>query len=202
MQPEDLVKEGIHMVTIEETSMAGMDEASQMSMNEPLVFNKPASSLPTEVVTTNANIITTTNIPQIVDITSQDAADIDLNAIQPPPPAAAIAPPPVPVPVPAPEAPAKSEPVMSAALNGAAVEETSNDNMNSPEVPVLAHAPEPDDIPMPTSKASAEDVANIVYDLDDIPQPPPSPTESEKNRRQEELNDLADRKAGSEFTPP
>ncbi|XP_011193968.2 zinc finger matrin-type protein CG9776 isoform X1 [Zeugodacus cucurbitae] len=188
MQPEDLVKEGIHMVTIEETSMVGMDEASQMSMNEPLVFNKPASSMPTEVVTTNANNITT-NVPQIVDITSQDAADIDLNAIQPPPPpttTAATAAADVPA---GSELPASTAAAFNGVANTPAVEESSSDSKNSTEEPDLA--PVPDDIPMPTSKTSIEDVANIVYDLDDIPQPPPSPTESEKNRRQEELNDLA-----------
>ncbi|XP_067637318.1 zinc finger matrin-type protein CG9776 isoform X2 [Eurosta solidaginis] len=195
MQPEDLAKQGIHMVTIEETSLAGIDEASQMSMNEPLVFNKQSvNSLK----------------PKVAEHTSRIAPDVGLTVTKQPPP------PPPPqtttttictTTLQSTETTAKSSIIDDAKpleINGAdtnsntanfgdkettqtAIADTTI-NSNKEESAPTDNTP----TPAPTAAVKpSEDNVNIECNLDDIPQPPPSPTDSEKNRRQEELNDLA-----------
>lgn len=171
MQPEDLVREGIHMVTIEETSIIGMDEASQLSMNEPLVFNNNRSKTAHPPPSTED------------DNSSQNALDVNFADIQPPPPPpdseTEVESEPLPVPEPKP-------------LLAPVDEESQNVEICKTEDKECENSPSPletVEIPMPDVEEDA--TSAVVYDLDDIPQPPPSPTESEKNRRQEELDDLA-----------
>lgn len=161
-EPEDLAREGIHMVTIKETSTIGMDEASQVSMNEPLIFGKRGCPEVMESL-------------QQQDASSQNALDIDLASIEPPPtpPSQSQVSQPV-------EDPDKSS-IKDA--HGKPNDKVDKNKETENLMNILTA-----DIPIPESN---EDLTAVVYDLDDIPQPPPSPTESEKMRRQEELDDLA-----------
>lgn len=139
MQVEDLVKEGIHMVTIEETSMMGLDEASQMSMNEPLIFNRPSS-----IVAKTASSPPTVSL----EIPMSDDTNVEKE----------ITPEIIPMP---------------------------------PTIPVPDLVPVPPQITAIPIETKTDSIQEIQFNLEDIPEPPPSPTPSEKARRQEELNDLA-----------
>lgn len=188
MQPEELAKDGIHLVTFEETSQLGLDEASQMSMNEPLVFNRPPSN-----PSTTAIIISTDM--ELEDDNSQPKIELNIEAVPPPPP-----PPPKTEKQHSPEhikMPEETEICLP-------IPPTEKDEMdtldvnNMPDIPI---PPEVNNIPEMIETATQKQIEpdkstelmhpNIDIDLADIPQPPPSPTESEKNRRQEELEDLA-----------
>lgn len=189
-QPEELAKDGIHMVTIEETSQLGIDEASQMSMNEPLIFNRPNKAIVTSVTTLPVIAdmdIDDSNSHNIVErkpqVTVQQSQKIDTDQS------------------PSPDVRKEGTTIKDEELD----EGVTNDNETK------TRRQEETDIPMPEPPTqtiesdigdalddvtSKQGVANTVeitteIDLSDIPQPPPSPTESEKNRRQEELDDLA-----------
>lgn len=196
MQPEELAKDGIHLVTIEETSQLGLDEASQMSMNEPLVFNRPPSNPTTMAIVSAADM-------EIEDADSQPQIEIKVETVPPPPPTTEKPPTPVPDQI------EMTEEIVESTLTASPVK---NDNF----IPGVELGNEMPDIPIPPelnnispvveetiieeivgeTPAELKDNPEIMHphieiDLADIPQPPPSPTESEKNRRQEELDDLA-----------
>lgn len=147
MQQSDLIKEGIHMMTVEETSLVGLDEASQMSMNEPLQFNKPALSAEVTAAQNSVN--------KSVDISSQSEFIENVTAAC----ISSIPPPPL-----------ESE-----------AEEKKAENDNIEEVTFHKKSPDGTRFLSPTKDI----VANISNDR------PLSPTDSEKHRRQEELDDLA-----------
>ncbi|KAL9885611.1 zinc finger matrin-type protein CG9776 isoform 1-T2 [Glossina fuscipes fuscipes] len=208
LQAEELAKEGIHLVTLDETSIVGLDEASQMSMNEPLVFNKPTKNNPM----LPSNMITDMELEdagsQPGEITQSVPQSI-LDEISPPlPPQEVI-----------------TESKKSVQDQQVAVDKTDKKVQEEQFIQDESIINLPEEIPMPDAPISevnpeetnnmepsndlerlimdsiAADATNTAdskfvvitneIDLADIPQPPPSPTESEKNRRQEELNDLA-----------
>lgn len=190
-QPEELAKDGIHLVTIEETSQLGIDEASQMSMNEPLIFNRPNKAIVTSVTTLPVIAdmdIDDSNSRNIVErkpqVTVQQSQKIDTDQS------------------PSPDVRNEGTTIKDEELDESITneDETKTRKQEETEIPM----PEPptqtiesdiggdalDDV---TSKQAVANTVEITteIDLSDIPQPPPSPTESEKNRRQEELDDLA-----------
>ena len=212
IKPEELAREGIHLVTFEETSQLGLEEASQMSMNEPLQFNRPPSNPPTMAISISANDM------EIEDVNSQNNLDLNIATIVPPPPPETFSPKPPPI--------DEEEEIVMPKSPPSIQQDVTYENKEplSTEV-ILSNVSMPtEDILLPdieinnsvekafAKKEDAEVVVeeqiekqnneeNIVIeefthhtndiDLADIPQPPPSPTESEKNRRQEELDDLA-----------
>ena len=212
IKPEELAREGIHLVTFEETSQLGLEEASQMSMNEPLQFNRPPSNPQTIAISISANDM------DIEDVNSQNNLDLNIAAIVPPPPPETYSAKPPPIDEEEEIVMPKSPPSIQQNIT------YENEEPLSAEV-ILPNIPMPtEDILLPDTEINnsveqaidkQEDAAvvaeeqiekqnieeNIVIeefnhhtndiDLADIPQPPPSPTESEKNRRQEELDDLA-----------
>ncbi|KNC33977.1 Zinc finger matrin-type protein [Lucilia cuprina] len=174
MQPEELAKDGIHLVTFEETSQLGLDEASQMSMNEPLVFNRPPSN-PTAA---NATVISNADM-ELEDDNSQNQLDT-----QPPPPAPPHIEP----------TPKVSE--ISVTSPQTTAETDKEQTIEMPDIPippeiVNSNSTKHEKIPEIPQQVEQQITTNTDIDLADIPQPPASPTESEKNRRQEELDDLA-----------
>lgn len=196
MQPEELAKDGIHLVTFEETSQLGLDEASQMSMNEPLVFNRPPSNPPMAVAS-----IAPADM-ELEDANSQHNLDLNIEAVPPPPPqieTQKISPQPTQIieekeiNPPSPEIPMAAE------------EQVVEETIVTDDIPIPCELNKEDEgnkqetvkdsteVSEPTKDNNADNLMqpNIDIDLADIPQPPPSPTESEKNRRQEELDDLA-----------
>lgn len=178
------------MVTIEETSQLGIDEASQMSMNEPLIFNRPNKAIVTSVTTLPVIAdmdIDDSNSHNIVErkpqVTVQQSQKIDTDQSPSPDVRNEVT-------------IIKDEELDEGVTND---DETKTRRQEETDIPM----PEPptqtiesdigdalDDV---TSKQGVANTVEITteIDLSDIPQPPPSPTESEKNRRQEELDDLA-----------
>ncbi|XP_055846774.1 zinc finger matrin-type protein CG9776 [Episyrphus balteatus] len=154
MQQSDLLKEGIHMMTVEETSLVGMDEASQMSMNEPLQFNKPTSS----VATTSANNSGENSVDKSPLQTDpiEEAVGVCISSIPPPPPPSMV------------------------------MEQIVEKNSSETD---LIQEKSPESVEMPTPPKDLQ-IKLSENKLDTNPQPV-SPTDSEKNRRQEELDDLA-----------
>lgn len=213
------------MVTFEETSQLGLEEASQMSMNEPLQFNRPPSNPPTMAISMPANGM------DMDDVNSQNNLDLNIATIVPPPPPETYSPKPPPID----DKEAEEEIVRAKTPSPPPQQDTYYDS----EEHLSAAAVEAPNIPMPadeiylpeaelnnfveqqlisTQQQHTEGGEEVVLeehiedgqfnendiiinefthhhtsdiDLADIPQPPPSPTESEKNRRQEELDDLA-----------
>ncbi|XP_005185583.2 zinc finger matrin-type protein CG9776 [Musca domestica] len=189
-QPEELAKDGIHLVTIEETSQLGLDEASQMSMNEPLVFNRPSATNPSTAFVADMDI---------EDSNSHSTTGRNNDDVPPKPSVREIA--------------AKQEPLVeeTATLNNddnslsvkeekeAIDQKEKSDNLTENDIPMPENvvkissdtSEQSKIVATSASEQKQEDIIHHEIDLADIPQPPPSPTESEKNRRQEELDDLA-----------
>lgn len=205
-EPEELAKDGIHMVTLEETSQLGLDEASQMSMNEPLVFNRPTAtalllSADMDIEDSNSRNITEPSSEQSELCIQKEATKAENETSMSIPTSKE----------------SEKDISDSVAQSDKNVEANKNTTPEQIPIPVSMPMPEnrpitPESIPVPTvSKSDPQDITNdesgelqdspkniannietiTEIDLADIPQPPPSPTESEKNRRQEELDDLA-----------